>query len=133
MIGLVVDELPANQLVASPVDLALRHPRQFSAAVSLDGYFEPAVDATTGDLFHNDVALRRAYTPTQTIHDHRDAPLRFDLVVGDAEPKLKQAAKDFAAATRAPDAATVVDIPGGHNWTTWTNALPAALTWLTIT
>jgi enterochelin esterase-like enzyme len=113
------------------VDLALRHPRQFSAAVSLDGYFEPAVDATTGDLFHNDVALRRAYTPTQTIHDHRDAPLRFDLVVGDAEPKLKQAAKDFATATRTPDVATVVDIPGGHNWTTWTNALPAALTWLT--
>jgi pimeloyl-ACP methyl ester carboxylesterase len=36
------------------VDLALRHPGQFSAAVALDGYFGPAHDATTGDLFrHN--------------------------------------------------------------------------------
>jgi enterochelin esterase-like enzyme len=113
------------------VNLALRHSDRFSAAVSLDGYFAPAIDATTGDLFHNDAALRRAYTPELTIRDHRDHALRFYLLVGNTEAKAKTAAKEFASATHLPDTATVVDIPGGHNWGTWTSALPAALTWLT--
>jgi enterochelin esterase-like enzyme len=112
------------------VDLALRHPGQFSSAVSLDGYFQPAVDGTTGDLFKHRADVRRAYTPIQTIHDKRDAALRFYLLVGDAEPTAKQAAHVFAAAAHKPDDVTIVDIPGGHNWGTWTAALPGALAWL---
>ena len=111
-------------------DLVLRHPHQFGSAVSLDGYFAPLVDSTTGDLFRHDAALRRSYTPAQTVSDPRDLPLRFYLVVGDAEPKLKTAATTFAASSHPPDVVTIVDVPGGHNWGTWTNALPAALTWL---
>ncbi len=112
------------------VDLALRHPDRFTSAVSLDGYFAPIVDKTTGDLFRGDAAAQRAYTPLRTIQDRRPAALRFYLVVGDAEAKAKQAAGTFAAAVRAPDTVTVVDVPGGHNWDTWNHALPAALTWL---
>jgi enterochelin esterase-like enzyme len=112
------------------VDLALRHPKRFSSAVSLDGYFAPAVDATTGDLFHKDAALRRSYTPAQTIGDRREVPLRFYLIVGDAEPKIKQGATEFAAAAHPPDTVTIVNVPGGHNWGTWSGALPKALGWL---
>jgi enterochelin esterase-like enzyme len=112
------------------VDLALRHPRQFASAISLDGYFQPAADATTGDLFKRHVDVRRSYTPIQTIHDKRDASLRFYLLVGGAEPTVKQAAHSFAAAAHKPDDVTIVDIPGGHNWGTWTAALPGALAWL---
>lgn len=112
------------------VDLALRHPRQFASAVSLDGYFQPAVDGTTGDLFKHHADVRRAYTPIQTIHDKRDAALRFYLLVGDAEPTVKQAAHTFATAAHKPDDVTIVDIPGGHNWGTWTAALPGALAWM---
>jgi S-formylglutathione hydrolase FrmB len=112
------------------VDLALRHPHQFSSAVSLDGYFAPAVDATTGDLFKHRADVKRDYTPMQTIHDKRDASLRFYLMVGNAEPSAKQLAHAFGTATHPPDSTTIVDIPGGHNWGTWTAAFPAALAWL---
>jgi S-formylglutathione hydrolase FrmB len=112
------------------VDLALRHPDQFAAAVSLDGYFAPELDRTTGDLFHNDATARRSFTPMQTIHDRRPYPLRFYLVTGDAEAASRRDAKTFAAAVHPPDSVTVVDVPGVHNWTTWNHALPAALTWI---
>jgi enterochelin esterase-like enzyme len=112
------------------VSLALRHPRQFSAAVSLDGYFAPAIDATTGDLFKHDTVAQRSYTPMQTIQEKRDVPLRFYLMVGDAEPKAKRDARVFAGLVRAPDNAKIVDVKGGHNWNTWNSALPDALAWL---
>jgi enterochelin esterase-like enzyme len=112
------------------VGLALRHPNQFRSAVSLDGYFAPKVDATTGDLFKHDLALQRAYTPAETIRDKRDLPLRFYLLVGDAEPAAKQAGRAFAAAVHGPDTVALVDVPGGHNWNTWVSALPDALAWL---
>ena len=112
------------------VDLALRHPREYASAVSLDGYFSPAIDATTGDLFKHDATVQRGYTPAATIHDRRAVPLRFYLLLGDAEPRVGQAGRTFAAAVTPPDTVTVVNIPGGHNWGTWTSALPAALAWL---
>jgi enterochelin esterase-like enzyme len=112
------------------VDLALRHPDRFAAAISLDGYFTPATDNTTGDLFKADQAARRSFTPMVTIHDRRPFPEYFYLVVGDAEARSKKDAAAFAAAVHPPDGVTVADIPGVHNWTTWNHALPAALTWL---
>lgn len=112
------------------VDLALRHPDRFGSAVSLDGYFAPAIDNTTGDLFKRDAAAQRSYTPLQTVRDQRPSALRFYLVVGDAEAKAKNQARTFAAAVRQPDTVNVVDVPGGHNWDTWNRALPDALTWL---
>ncbi len=112
------------------VDIALRHPDRFAAAISLDGYFAPAIDATTGDLFRGRWDIQRSYTPAITIREWRNAPLRFYLVVGDAELRAKIAAHEFAAATHRPDFATIVDLPGGHNWNTWTAALPGALRWL---
>jgi enterochelin esterase-like enzyme len=112
------------------VDLALRHPDRFGSAVSLDGYFAPAVDKSTGDLFKHDASVQRSYTPLQTVQDRRPAALRFYLVVGDAEPKAKNEARSFAKAVRAPDTVTVVEVPGAHNWDTWNGALPQALIWL---
>ncbi|HEV7898542.1 MAG TPA: alpha/beta hydrolase-fold protein [Planosporangium sp.] len=112
------------------VALALRHSERFGSAVSLDGYFAPAIDKSTGDLFKGDAAVQRSYTPLQTIRDRRPAALRFYLVVGDAEAKARNEARTFARAVQAPDTVTVVEVPGGHNWDTWNRALPAALTWL---
>jgi S-formylglutathione hydrolase FrmB len=112
------------------VDLALRHPDRFGSAVSLDGYFAPIVDRTTGDLFKQDTKLQHSYTPLQTVQDQRPVPLRFYLVAGDAEAKSKYEANRFAKAVRAPDTVSVVDVPGPHNWDTWNRALPNALTWL---
>jgi enterochelin esterase-like enzyme len=112
------------------IDLALRHPDRFGSAVSLDGYFAPVIDNTTGDLFKKDAAAQRAYTPLQTVHDQRPVPLRFYLVAGDAEAKARNEARTFAKAVHAPDTVTVVQVAGGHNWDTWNKALPAALTWL---
>lgn len=112
------------------VDLALRHPQQFGSAVSLDGYFAPAVDASTGDLFKKNTAVQNSYTPALTIKNKRPVPLRFYLMVGDAEREAKTAGRAFAASVHGPDTVTLVDIPGGHNWNTWTSALPSALSWL---
>jgi enterochelin esterase-like enzyme len=112
------------------VTLALRHPDRFSAAVSLDGYFSPAVDASTGDLFKNDVAAKRAYTATEIIHEKREAPLRFCLVTGDADHKSRQAATQFSTLVHPPDTVQVIQVSGGHNWNSWTGALPTALDWL---
>lgn len=33
------------------VNLAIRHPDQFSAAVSLSGYFHAVTDNSTGDIY----------------------------------------------------------------------------------
>lgn len=112
------------------VDLALRHPDRYASAVSLDGYFAPAQDATTGDLFAHRADVQRAFTPTATVQDARPYPVRFYLVAGDTEAKSKRDAHAFAALVRAPDSATVVESAGGHNWGTWTAAMPAALKWL---
>ncbi|WP_307811623.1 alpha/beta hydrolase-fold protein, partial [Streptomyces fildesensis] len=38
--------------------LAMEHPKVFSAAVSLSGYFKAAEDITTGDLFGGSKARR---------------------------------------------------------------------------
>jgi enterochelin esterase-like enzyme len=111
------------------VDLALRHPTQFAAAVSLDGYFAPAIDNTTGDLFKKNTTLQHSYTPSITIKEKRAVPLRFYLMGGDSEPAAKAAGVAFAKSVKEPDTATLVDLPGGHNWNTWRAALPGALEW----
>jgi S-formylglutathione hydrolase FrmB len=113
------------------VNLALRHPGRFAAAASLAGYFRPLIDRSTGDLYQNDLDLRRANDPRLMIGQSRPDPVHLFLTAGAADRNAQRDLKAFAPMVRAPDTAVVIaDRPGGHNFTTWRAILPDLFTWL---
>jgi S-formylglutathione hydrolase FrmB len=113
------------------VNLALRHPARFAAAASLAGYFRPLIDRSTGDLYQDDLDLRRANDPRLMIGQARPAPVHLFLTAGADDRNAQRDLKAFAPMVRAPDTAVVIaDRPGGHNFTTWHSILPDLFTWL---
>ncbi|MDQ1651304.1 MAG: hypothetical protein QOI35_504 [Cryptosporangiaceae bacterium] len=112
-------------------NLALRHAKEFSAAVSLSGNYTPYVDTTTGDVFHGDRSARAANTPLDTITQDRTCPQSFYLFASRGDPVGYRDLKKFTPKVQKPDAATVVMLDaGGHNFAVWRNALPPAFVWL---
>jgi enterochelin esterase-like enzyme len=113
------------------VNLAMRHPDMFAAAVSLSGYARPATDPSVGNLFGGSVVLRDRNTPLWeaahwkgkslallVITSHRDGPSYRDTV------KLQ-------AAARPPLQMSSILLPvGGHNQHLWTAMEPVAFNWL---
>ncbi|MEO3810120.1 alpha/beta hydrolase-fold protein [Sphaerisporangium sp. B11E5] len=111
--------------------LSMRHPEAYSAAVSLSGYFQPPVDATTGDLFggsrrlreENDLMWRLAHLPHPPVSV---------LVASSRQGESNYLSTlRFLDAVRPPMRAASLILPsGGHNFTTWNRELPQALPWL---
>jgi pimeloyl-ACP methyl ester carboxylesterase len=113
------------------VDLALRHPGMFSAAVSIAGYNAPAHDATTGDLFGSDPALAALYSPLWLIR-HQTAPdLHLLLITTRPDRYPTKAAWQLAAAARPPLQVSLLTLPrGGHNFGTFAAEVPVGVSWL---
>jgi enterochelin esterase-like enzyme len=112
-------------------NLALRHPREFSAAVSFSGNYIPYVDSTTGDLFRGDAAARIANTPQAVISEQRSCPQSFYLFASRGDPVGYRELKAFTPKLKDPDAGTVVlQESGGHNFGVWHAALPKAFIWI---
>ncbi|MFI5495866.1 alpha/beta hydrolase [Actinoplanes sp. NPDC051859] len=112
-------------------NLALRHPDKFSAAASLSGYFRPIIDRSTGDLYQGDLNLRRANDPRLTINERRPRPMHLFLSAGLGDKEALADLHAYRPLIRTPDVATVYDSrPGGHNFATWNETLPALFQWL---
>jgi enterochelin esterase-like enzyme len=113
--------------------LAMLNPGAFPAAVSLSGYYFALHDRTTGSLWGGSSVLR----DLNDLHwrlTHLPAPAVSVLVCtspaelgadGYAE------ARRFVAEVHAPMVADLLTVPhGGHNFATWDEELPGALSWL---
>ncbi|HET6209832.1 MAG TPA: alpha/beta hydrolase-fold protein [Jatrophihabitans sp.] len=113
------------------LDLSLRHPEMFAAAVSIAGYDTPAHDATTGNLFGNDPALAALYSPLWLVR-HRPLPdLHLLLISTRADRYPTRAARQLAAAVRPPLQVSLLTLPrGGHNFGTFAAEVPVGVSWL---
>lgn len=114
------------------VNLVIRHAGQFAAAVSMSGYFVPAVDATTGDLYRHSQAARDANSPLWLLK--HDLPKRVPylyLAASTGDPADAFAIRQFAgAAPRTIPLQTAILPTGGHNFRVWQALEPAALDWM---
>lgn len=114
------------------LNLALRHPGLFAAAVSLSGYGHPAHDRSTGNLFGGSVALRNLNTPVWTAaHPRGSSELSVLVMTSRQDGASYRDAVQLAAAARTPLQVTTVVLPrGGHNARLWKELEPAAFNWL---
>jgi S-formylglutathione hydrolase FrmB len=112
------------------VNIALHHPDRYAAAASLSGYYNAAVDGTTGDLYRGSVAAWRWNSP-QWLVGHRPVSVPLYLVAsrGDHQAMGAMLAMRRAASGRLP--LVTVTLPnGGHNFRVWYAASLAAFEWL---
>jgi enterochelin esterase-like enzyme len=112
------------------LELTMRHPRVFSAAVSMGGDYAVVPDRSTGRLFAGPVQREE--------HDlvwrlgHLPAPPVRVLVASSREGERDyRSTEAFLAAVHPPMSASTEILPaGGHNYGTWGRELPPALRWL---
>jgi S-formylglutathione hydrolase FrmB len=114
------------------VNLAMRHPDLYAAAVSLSGYTHPAHDRSTGDLFGGSLALQKANTPVwMAAHWRGFSDVSVLLMTSQQDPSSYRDALELAAVARAPLRVRTVFLPaGGHNARLWKALEPVAFDWL---
>jgi S-formylglutathione hydrolase FrmB len=114
------------------VNLALRHPDLYAAAVSLSGYTYPAHDRSTGELFGGSLALQKANTPVWVAAHWRGfSDLSVLLMTSRQDPSSYRDTLELAAVARAPLRLRTVLLPaGGHNARLWKGLEPVAFDWL---
>ena len=113
------------------VNLAMRHPGMFAAAVSLSGYAQPATDPSVGNLFGGSVVLRDHNTPLWEAAHWKGRSLSLLVITSHRDgPSYRDTVK-LAAAMHAPlQLSTMVLAVGGHNAGLWTAMEPVAFNWL---
>lgn len=118
------------------MNLALRHPDLYGAAVSLSGTDRAAHDRTTGDLFGSDVALERANEPVWEVQHPTlalDLSGQLDIlaVAGRQERVVYDMAIRLVRRSVAPVRVTAMLVAHGtHNAELWGAAEPQAFNWL---
>ncbi|AIA05570.1 alpha/beta hydrolase [Streptomyces noursei] len=119
------------------LQLAMRHPRTYTAAAALSPDYKVSNDPTTGNLFgdgkdrgkrreEHDLMWRLAHLPSPDVN----------VLIGTSRSGEKNypAARAFLAAVRPPmKADSIVLDHGSHNFATWRRELPAALQWMSRT
>jgi S-formylglutathione hydrolase FrmB len=112
------------------LNIVIRHPTTYIAAVSLSGYDRPYVDGTTGHLFGHSVAAEHANDPLWRIQ-HGAPPVSLLLAASRHDKTPWHQATELAAAVRSPTHVSVLLIRrGAHNLPTWRAMEPAAFDWL---
>jgi S-formylglutathione hydrolase FrmB len=112
------------------LNIALHHPRQYRAAVSLSGYATATGDAS-GRLFKHSLIARELNSPAWWVV-HRPAaqtPALY-VVAGTADRDAVQQSEVLGDAVSGRSELTEVYLPGGHNFQVWGAAAPPALDWL---
>jgi len=113
------------------LNIAIRHPEMFAAAVSMSGYDHPDIDWTTGALFGHSVAARDANDPLWRL-THLPAPnLALLLASTRQDVTTHVEANQLAAAARPPTRVDLLTVPrGGHNFHVWVAMEPVVFDWL---
>ncbi len=111
--------------------LAMLDPGQYSAAVSMAGYYNAIQDQTTGDLYggstayqdENDLFWRLTHLPAPPV-----SVLVTSSRVGE---RSLPGTLEFLRLIRPPMRGYSLIVPqGGHNYRTWNRELPQSLEWL---
>lgn len=113
--------------------LAMTHPRTFTAAASLSGYYKPVSDFTTGDLYHGSVTAKNQADLLWRLRNLPPPPVAVLVATSHSETGYEgyRAAQRFLALIRPPmSAQEVVVAHGGHNFESWNLELPRALRFL---
>ncbi|WP_063734813.1 alpha/beta hydrolase [Streptomyces sp. RTd22] len=116
------------------LQLAMRHPRVYSAAAALSPDYRVVNDPTTGDLFGGGPAGERRMREHDLMWRLRNLP-RPEVSVLVASSRRGEsnygATRSFLAAVRPPmRAESIILDQGSHNFRTWRRELPAALRWM---
>ncbi|GAA3640973.1 alpha/beta hydrolase [Microlunatus ginsengisoli] len=115
----------------------LRNRNEFSAAVSVGGYFDAETDPTTGELFGGSQQLRNENSPIWLVGQAPTTKTNLLIVVSkqDSDSWAPGAAyadssKMIAATAKVPGVQSMVLPSGGHNYSTYTPSVGAILQWL---
>ncbi|MEU0208515.1 alpha/beta hydrolase-fold protein [Streptomyces canus] len=113
--------------------LAMHHPKVYAAGAGLSPYYNAPVDATTGDLFQGDKALRDRANLWWCLK-HLPAPDTSLLVssskVGETNYKDTLKFIERVKATETTRISSIILESGGHNFNTWRREIPATLQWV---
>ncbi|MEG3628418.1 alpha/beta hydrolase [Streptomyces poriticola] len=113
--------------------LAMHHPEVYAAGAGLSAYYDAPTDATTGDLFHGDVELRRRADLWWTLR-HRPAPDTSLLVTssrsGESNYRDTREFIERVKATGRTRISSIILESGGHNFNTWRREIPPTLRWI---
>ncbi|WP_262699022.1 MULTISPECIES: alpha/beta hydrolase [Streptomyces] len=116
------------------LQLTLRHPRVYGAAVALSPDYRVVNDPTTGDLFGSGPAGERRKREHDVLWRLRHLPQpQVSVLVASSRRGESDygATRDFLAAVRPPmSAQSIILDRGSHNFRTWRRELPTALRWL---
>lgn len=116
------------------LQLAMRHPRVYSAAAALSPDYRVVNDPTTGDLFGGGEAGERRKREHDLMWRLRHLPRPQVSVLVTSSRKGEQnyrQTREFLAAVKAPmRAESIILDEGSHNFRTWRRELPAALRWM---
>jgi S-formylglutathione hydrolase FrmB len=113
------------------MNIALRHPDRYASAVSLSGYDEPYLDATTGHLFGASREARDANDPLWRLR-HLAAPdVSLLLASTGGDPVPARESRQMALAARPPTQVDLLPLrQGGHDFAMFRIFEPAAFDWI---
>ncbi|MFE1943843.1 alpha/beta hydrolase [Streptomyces massasporeus] len=113
--------------------IALHHPDVYAAGAGLSAYYKAPIDATTGDLFQGDKALRNRADLGWYVA-HMPAPDTSLLVSSSkqGEGNYKETLKfiERVEGNGRTRISSIILESGGHNFNTWRREIPAALEWM---
>ncbi|MYU24492.1 alpha/beta hydrolase-fold protein [Streptomyces sp. SID8352] len=113
--------------------LALHHPGVYAAGAGLSAYYDAPVDATTGDLFRGDRALRNRANLWWSL-EHLPPPDTSLLVTSSrsGESNYRDTLEFIERAKRGKPTriSSIILESGGHNFNTWRREIPPTLEWL---
>jgi enterochelin esterase-like enzyme len=112
-------------------NLGLRHPDLYAAAASLSGYFQARTDATTGDLYRGNSAVRDENSPLWRMTHVAQPDLALYLACARDDVGAYRNIQQMLGVTRLPALMTTAVVPrGGHTPTAWRPLEAPAFDWL---
>ncbi len=113
------------------LDIVLRQPDRYAAAVSLSGYDQPYLDRTTGNLFGTSALARHLNDPLWRVEHLPPPKVSLLLAEGGQDRVPATEAVQFAAATRSPTSVYLLRLPrGGHSFAVCRALEPVAFDWI---
>lgn len=114
--------------------LHLRDPSRFNAAASIEGYYNPEPDGTTGGLsgaLQQDPLLAQQYSPTWLIEHQPPLTTHLLVMTSIKDPQSKAQSLQFLAREKnVPGVQPYVLQNVGHSLDTFAAVLPPVLGWL---
>jgi enterochelin esterase-like enzyme len=111
--------------------LAMMYPSQFSAAVSMAGYYTAIKDSTTGNLYGGSPAYQNENNLDWRLTHLPPPPVSVLVTSSRVGEKDLPGTLAFLRLIRPPmQGYSLIVAQGGHNYRTWNRQLPQSLEWI---